>query len=137
MSTTGCKCLLLSITRASSLPNHHHKGDGADLVEHLPGANVVRLIGVYWGDTLDGVNNKDECMTDKPPHYFDDSCFTKLDEMITDATDAGLWVILTARGQVAAGQYYGGLWRSEALRPPYHPQSTHAGLTTPSVGSDA
>ena len=42
-----------------------------------------------------------------PPHPNTPfASFEKLDAMILDATEAGLWVILTARGQVAAGQYY-------------------------------
>ena len=55
---------------ANVVPSHFHDGDGADMVAHLPGANVIRLIGLYWGDTKDGVTNKDECMSDEPPHYF-------------------------------------------------------------------
>ena len=82
-------------------------GEGRVMRAHAPGANVARLVGVLWdnSDPASGHPSAD-CMTQRPPHYFDDGCFKQLDAWVQDATDAGLWVILAVRAMVGAGQHY-------------------------------
>ena len=81
--------------------------DGALMKKLIPEANVARLVGIFWdnSDPKSGHPTSD-CMTQTPPHYFDDSCFKTLDPWVKTATDAGLWVILAVRSQVGAGQYF-------------------------------
>lgn len=83
------------------MPDSHpaKEGEGAFTKENLPGANVARIVGIRWDDTL---NNKD-CMTSVAP-YWKESCFDQLDYTIRQATDAKMWVILTARAKTGAGQ---------------------------------
>jgi hypothetical protein len=68
----------------------------------IPGSNVARVVGLLW-DNLDDMAH--ECYTDSAP-YFNESCFDALDDMVRQATDAGLWVILTCRSKYGAGQDY-------------------------------
>lgn len=75
--------------------------EGAIMKNILPGSNVARVVGVLW----DNSNSKSDCMTNVSP-YFKDDCFTKLDYTIQQATDAGVWVILTTRSEIGAGQNY-------------------------------
>lgn len=60
-------------------------------------------------------------MTSVPPNYFNDGCFSYLDEWIKTATDAGLWVILAVRGEYIAGQDFksdpgSSIFRNETLQ---------------------
>lgn len=57
--------------------------------------------GVLW----DNSGAKTDCYSDTAP-YFRDECFVDLDAAVKAATDAGVWVILTARCAYAAGQFY-------------------------------
>lgn len=68
----------------------------------VPGTNVARIVGLLW-DNLDDQTH--ECYTDTAP-YFKESCFKDLDNMVRQATDAGVWVILTCRAKYAAGQEF-------------------------------
>ena len=82
--------------------------DAGSLSKSLaPQANLARLVGVLWGNTdpLQHHPNK-ECMTNTPPHYFNDKCFHDLDPFVKSATDAGLWVVLALRGEYIAGQNF-------------------------------
>jgi len=47
-----------------------------------------------------------DCMTSSPPYFFDDGCFRALDATLRDATEAGVWVILTVRSKYGAGQSF-------------------------------
>lgn len=76
--------------------------DGALMRRLMPGANVVRVVGVLW----DNSGSREDCMTDTPPHYFREGCFAALDNAVRQATGAGLWVVLAARAVYAAGQNY-------------------------------
>ena len=80
--------------------HHIHEGEGKFMKSILPGTNVVRLVGILW-DNESPPQPGTDCMTNAPP-YFDDACFKELDFLVKQATDAGLWVILTLRGAVAA-----------------------------------
>jgi hypothetical protein len=44
-----------------------------------------------------------ECMTQEPPHFFDDKCFDRLDWYVKQATDAGVWAVVTALCATGAG----------------------------------
>ena len=68
----------------------------------LSGVNVARFVGLLW----DNSDSSSDCMTNEPPYYFKESCFDDLDFALQQAVDAGIWVILTDRSQIAAGQYY-------------------------------
>jgi hypothetical protein len=77
--------------------------DVALLRTALPSANVIRFVGVLWKDSIkesDGL----ECSTDDATHGFlDETCLRHMDELIAQATAAGLHVILSARAKYAAG----------------------------------
>ena len=72
----------------------------------MPGANVARLVGILWDNNDPPNHPSSDCMTNDPPHYFDDRCFDTLDPWVKTATDNGIWVILAVRSQVGAGQYF-------------------------------
>ena len=77
--------------------------DVAHLRRSLPAANAVRLVGILWKDSIkrsDGL----ECSTDDPSTgYLDRRCLRFLDALVRQLTEAGYWVILTARSKYAAG----------------------------------
>ena len=78
----------------------------------------LRVVGVFWDNTR---GTPKECMTQTPPHYFDDDCFATLDPWVKSATDAGVWVILALRSEIGAGQNYNSapgtdLFRNATLR---------------------
>ena len=77
--------------------------DVASLRAALPSANLVRFVGVLWKDSIkesDGL----ECSTDDASQgYLDATCLQYMDELIAKATDAGLFLILSARAKYAAG----------------------------------
>ena len=77
--------------------------DVAHLRRSLPAANAVRLVGLLWKDSIkrsDGV----ECSTeDAARGYLDPTCMRYLDALVRQLTEAGFWVILTARAKYAAG----------------------------------
>ena len=50
------------------------------------------------------------------PPYFKESCFANIDKYIKRATDAGVWVILTGRSQIGAGQN----WQSKPQENFFH-----------------
>ena len=81
--------------------------DGALMKSLIPEANVARLVGVLWDNSVPKhTPSTDDCMTQTPPHYFNDACFGTLDPWVKSATDAGLWVILAVRSEIGAGQNY-------------------------------
>ena len=77
--------------------------DVAHLRRSLPAANVVRLVGILWKDSVkrsDGL----ECSSDDASRgYLDARCLRFLDALVQQLTEAGFWVILTARSKYAAG----------------------------------
>eukprot|EP01065_Artemidia_motanka_P006723 TRINITY_DN13281_c0_g1_i1.p1 TRINITY_DN13281_c0_g1~~TRINITY_DN13281_c0_g1_i1.p1 ORF type:complete len:415 (+),score=78.16 TRINITY_DN13281_c0_g1_i1:181-1425(+) len=85
--------------------NHlsHVTEDGKLTKAKLPGANAARLVLVLWDNTPQYPNR--DCMTDVAP-FWKESCFDHIDQAVKSAADAGLWVILTARCEIAAGQNY-------------------------------
>eukprot|EP00041_Stephanoeca_diplocostata_P027898 m.778831 g.778831 ORF g.778831 m.778831 type:complete len:397 (+) comp23273_c0_seq11:557-1747(+) len=80
---------------------HVHPGDGKLMLRKLRGANVARIIGVLW----DNSDSPTDCYTDTAP-YFKETCYGPLDAAVKAATEAGVWVVLTARCAFAAGQAY-------------------------------
>ena len=72
-----------------------------------PKSTLARLVGVQWGNTHPLQHNpKKECLTNTPPHFFNEKCFEEIDPWVRSATDAGLWVVLAVRGEYVAGQLY-------------------------------
>ena len=87
----------------------------------LEGANVIRLVGILWDDNapddgsvltssaLDAPSGEayrvedSDCLSNAPP-YITEACLAKIDWALRQATDAGVWAILTVRGKFAAGQ---------------------------------
>lgn len=67
---------------------------------------MARLVGVLWDNNDPPNHPSSDCMTNEPPHYFNDACFDTLDPWVKTATDNGIWVVLAVRAQVGAGQYY-------------------------------
>ena len=71
-----------------------------------PDANVARIVAVPWMNTdypfQAGARPRYECWAPDPP-YFYEPCFDWLDAWVTAAHAAGLWVVLAARGVLAAG----------------------------------
>ena len=56
---------------------------GALMKQLTPGANMARLVGVLWGNTHPLQQHpNEECMTNTPPHYFNDKCFDGLDQWV-------------------------------------------------------
>eukprot|EP00729_Bicosta_minor_P009214 gene9214-24024_t len=80
--------------------------EGDVMRQVMPGANVARLVGVLWDNNDPPNHPSSDCMTNEPPHYFNDACFDTLDPWVKTATDNGIWVVLAVRAQVGAGQYY-------------------------------
>lgn len=62
---------------------------------------MARIVGVLW----DNSDSKQDCYSDQAP-FFKESCYGPLDAAVKAATEAGVWVILTARCAFAAGQAY-------------------------------
>ena len=88
-----------------------------------PRSNLARLVGIQWGNThpLQQHHPDKECMSDQPPHFFNERCFDDLDTWVRSATDAGLWVVLAVRGEYVAGQLYDSapgtvVFRNETLK---------------------
>ena len=77
-----------------------YEGDGALMKEIAPGFNAVRLLGMSWWNSPENPNT--ECYQDTAPYWRED-CFKKLDKAILQATNEGVWVILTARSEWGAG----------------------------------
>ena len=51
-----------------------YKNEGQIMREVLPGANVARIVGIFWKNANDGK----DCYQSQAP-YFKDSCFKELD----------------------------------------------------------
>eukprot|EP01079_Euglenida_sp_SAG-EU17-18_P006234 gene6234-6058_t len=71
--------------------------EGAAMKATLPGANVARILALLWDNGAPG-----DGMSQTSP-YVSEDCFTEMDAVIKQATDAGVWVILTARCKIGAG----------------------------------
>jgi hypothetical protein len=80
---------------------HVHDGDGQLQMDHLPGANVARIVGVLWDNSASST----DCYSDTAP-FFRDACFPKLDAAVRAATESKTWVILAARSKYGAGSDY-------------------------------
>lgn len=63
---------------------------------------MARILGVLWDNTP---GHSSDCMTSTPP-YIKESCLAKLDWAVAQAASAGVWVIITCRSEVGAGQYF-------------------------------
>jgi hypothetical protein len=81
--------------------------DGDLMKKVLPSANLARIVGVLWDNSRDatGKLSGNDCMTDTAP-FWKESCFSKLDNAVRQATAAKIWVVLAARAEYAAGQNY-------------------------------
>lgn len=77
--------------------------DVAHLRRALPAANVVRIVGLLWKDSVKASDGLECSSDDASRGYLDPVCVRFLDALIKQATDAGLWVILAARCKYAAG----------------------------------
>ena len=92
--------------------------DIAHLRRALPAANCIRFVALLWKDSIkesDGL----ECSTGDASHgFFSAECLKYVDEMVRQATEAGLWVIIAARSKYAAGWGGGGpdVWHSHEVR---------------------
>ena len=75
-----------------------YKDEGKIMKDTLPGANVARIVGIFWKNTHDGK----DCYQDQAP-YFKESCFKELDYKIRRATDNGVWAIIAVRSAIGAG----------------------------------
>ena len=83
--------------------------DVALLRQLLPSANVVRLVGVFWYDTVPVPPPADGspppvcppadpcCVDDEVVGYFSPKCLAALRSAVKQLTDAGLWVIIAAK----------------------------------------
>ena len=92
--------------------------DIAHLRRSVPAANVVRFVALLWKDSIKASDGL-ECSTeDASQGYLDPTCLAYIDALITQATDAGLWVIIAARAKYAAGWGLGqpDVWSSPELR---------------------
>jgi len=75
----------------------------------LPTANLVRLVGVLWGDAAPKADGSvcaptDRCCVDDAASgYFAESCLASLLVAVERLGAAGLWVIVAAKGRYAAG----------------------------------
>eukprot|EP01084_Bolivina_argentea_P314568 544866_1 len=77
-----------------------------------PNANLVRMIGILWDDSL----HSSDCMTNNASQaYIKPSCIQQMDNAIKIATSNNsinnknqdnIWVIITMRGQYAAGGHW-------------------------------
>jgi len=79
------------------------------LRRHVPSANLVRFVGVLWKDALPERASVDglECSNgDASTGFLDKKCLESMDSFVAAATNAGLWVIITARAKYAAGWGY-------------------------------
>ena len=77
--------------------------DVQHLREAIPAANVVRFVALLWHDS-NGPDDGMECSADDPQHgYLRHRCLTLIRAAVQQITDAGLWVIITARAKYAAG----------------------------------
>eukprot|EP01051_Picozoa_sp_SAG22_P035438 SAG22_NODE_16633_length_321_cov_0.693694_1_plen_101_part_10 len=54
----------------------------------------------------DNSKGASDCMSTTGPPFFKPSCFGRLDKAVKAATDAKVWVVLSARCEYAAGQDY-------------------------------
>ena len=77
--------------------------DLALLQKLLPGANVVRLVGVFWHD-VERVEDCSCCTDDPTRGYFAPACLDAVRAAVRHIASSGLWVILTAKARFAAGE---------------------------------
>ncbi|KAL1500339.1 hypothetical protein AB1Y20_013003 [Prymnesium parvum] len=108
-------------------------GSSALDIPHLrravPAANTIRFVGLLWKDSIKSSDGL-ECSTDDPSTgYFDEECMRFIDSLITQATEAGLWVILTARAKYAAGwdppEAQNDVWSDPKLKHMYYEMWRH------------
>ena len=78
--------------------------DGTLLHTLLPGATVVRVVGVFWDNWVGSGASKDCRTSDASQGYIKPSCVEQLDSIVRIAAARGIWVILTGRAEYAAGQ---------------------------------
>ena len=77
--------------------------DVKNLRTAIPAANVVRLVALLWQDSHGGSDGM-ECSTDDADEgYLSRHCMNFITAAVKQITDAGLWVIITARAKYAAG----------------------------------
>eukprot|EP00051_Salpingoeca_urceolata_P012410 m.153817 g.153817 ORF g.153817 m.153817 type:complete len:427 (-) comp17482_c0_seq1:15-1295(-) len=93
--------------------SYFHGSDGALLAQALPRANVVRLVGVLWDNSLD---TKTDCLAPdaKDAGYLKPECLQRLETAVRAAQRYGVWVIITDRSEYGAGEDY-----------PLHPDVFH------------
>ena len=77
--------------------------DVRNLRQTIPAANLVRFVALNWHDSH-GSSDGLECSTDDESRgYLSPHCFHAMEAAVRQITDAGLWVIVTARAKYAAG----------------------------------
>ena len=69
----------------------------------LPSANFIRLIGLLWKDSTHEADGLECSNNNATAGYFSPMCLRYLDAMVRQATEAGFYVVLTARAKYAAG----------------------------------
>ena len=97
--------------------------DVSTLRAAVPSANLVRFVGVLWHDSIkpsDGI----ECSSpNAATGYLNATCLHYMDELIGQATSAGLYVLLCARAKYAAGWSFpeqADVFHDAALRTQYY-----------------
>jgi len=74
------------------------------LTSLLPNANLARLVMVHWDDSGAGEPGSDCRSPDASTGYITATCLQQWDSVVKwAAEDSGLWVTLTLRGALAAG----------------------------------
>jgi len=74
------------------------------ITQLLPKANLARLVMVHWDDSGAGEPGSDCRSTDASTGFITQTCLTQWDEAVQwAAVEAGMWVTLTLRAALAAG----------------------------------
>ena len=83
--------------------HEHAFYDVKNLRRHIPAANVVRFVALLWHDS-NGEGDGLECSTDDATHgYIHHKCWMYIQAAVNQLTQAGLWVIISARAKYASG----------------------------------
>ena len=73
------------------------------MLRMAPGVNSLRLVALHWDDN----KGEHDCYEAEPPHV-KQACMDQLEEILTWSTAAGLWAIVTLRGERAATSVFTG-----------------------------
>ena len=82
----------------------------------LPAANCIRFVALLWKDSVKASDGLECSSNDASRGYLREDCVRYIDALVQQATDAGLWVILTARAKYAAGWSGPDVWHDHTMR---------------------